>query len=313
MIRGLAITPPTLGRISIGSIVEKNGKRLPVKEDYFTITSNVQNKDGWIKHPLNDELIKSAGQDKLRSIPVRLLFSDPDLNLRAEYSMFDRQTGRPLCVGNGETCRRYTETGIQSLPCPSPDLCELAKGGRCKPFGRLNVQIGDDDTLGTFIFRTTGFNSIRTLTARLNYLRAVSGGLLACLPLQLKLRGKSTTMSHRSTIYFVDLTTRDGMSLEASIAAAKDLDKARKEAGFDQLALDRAALDGFANGAFEEDTDEVMAITEEFYSEEEHNTPHQAMIVSNAKSTASTKPSVKEQLMTKASLLSSKATPLSAA
>ena len=49
-------------------------------------------------------------------------------------------------------------------------------------------------------------------------------------------------MSHRSTIYFVDLTTRDGMSLEASIAAAKDLDKARKEAGFDQLALDRTAL-----------------------------------------------------------------------
>ena len=59
-------------------------------------------------------ITKTAGQDKLRSIPVRLLFSDPDLNLRAEYSMFDRQTGRPLCVGNGETCRRYTETGIQS-------------------------------------------------------------------------------------------------------------------------------------------------------------------------------------------------------
>lgn len=57
MIRGLAITPPTLGRISIGSIIEKNGKRLPVKEDFFTITSNVQSKEGWIKHPLNDELI----------------------------------------------------------------------------------------------------------------------------------------------------------------------------------------------------------------------------------------------------------------
>jgi copper(I)-binding protein len=28
MIKGLAITPPVLGRISIGKIVEKNGKRL---------------------------------------------------------------------------------------------------------------------------------------------------------------------------------------------------------------------------------------------------------------------------------------------
>lgn len=29
MLKGLAITPPVLGRISIGKVVEKNGKRLP--------------------------------------------------------------------------------------------------------------------------------------------------------------------------------------------------------------------------------------------------------------------------------------------
>ena len=38
---------------------------------------------------------------------VVLWFSDdPSLNLRADYSLFDRSTGRPLCVGNGESCRR---------------------------------------------------------------------------------------------------------------------------------------------------------------------------------------------------------------
>jgi len=31
MIKGLAITPPVLGRISIGRVVEKNGIRLPQK------------------------------------------------------------------------------------------------------------------------------------------------------------------------------------------------------------------------------------------------------------------------------------------
>ena len=31
MIKGLAITPPVLGRISIGKVVEKNGKRLPAE------------------------------------------------------------------------------------------------------------------------------------------------------------------------------------------------------------------------------------------------------------------------------------------
>ena len=38
MIKGLSITPPVLGRISIGRVIERNGKRLPEKDDQFTIT-----------------------------------------------------------------------------------------------------------------------------------------------------------------------------------------------------------------------------------------------------------------------------------
>jgi hypothetical protein len=267
MIKGLAITPPVLGRISIGRVVEKNGKRLPEKDDQFTITSQVQNREGWVPHPLDEELRQASANGKLRSIPVRVLFHDPELNLRAEYSLFDRQNGRPLCVGNGETCRRYTESGVQTLPCPSPDSCELAKGGLCKPYGRLNVQIGDDDELGSFIFRTTGYNSIRSLAARLSYYQAVSGNLLACLPLELRLRGKSTTQSHRAPVYYVDLTIREGMSLEAAIAEARQTDARRQAVGFDQAALDDSARQGFANGAFEESEEEIPAIVEEFYAE----------------------------------------------
>ena len=101
MLKGLAITPPVLGRISIGKVIEKNGKRLPEKDDQFTITSQVQSREGWLVHPLNDELRQSK-DDKLRSIPVRLLFNEPELNFRADYTLFDRQSGRPLCVGHGE-------------------------------------------------------------------------------------------------------------------------------------------------------------------------------------------------------------------
>ncbi len=120
MLKGLALTPPAIGRIAIGKVVEKNGKRLPEKDDSFTITSQVQNKDGWVNHPINDTLRKDPNA-KLRAIAVRLLFDDPELNLRANYSLFDRQTGRPMCVGNGETCRRSLAAGVQTLPCPSPE------------------------------------------------------------------------------------------------------------------------------------------------------------------------------------------------
>lgn len=265
MIKGLAITPPILGRISIGRMIEKNGKRLPEKDDQFTITSQIQSKEGWVKHPLDDQLRANAPNQKLRSIPVRMIFNDPDLNLRAEYSLFDRQTGRPICVGNGETCQRLTNQGVEQLPCPSPDLCPLAQGGNCKPYGRLHVNLDDSDEFGTFIFRTTGFNSIRTLAARLSYYHAASNGLLSCLPLQLILRGKSTTQSYRQPVYYVDLTLREGISLNEAIIQAKQIDEQSKQAGFYQEALDFIARKGFGDGRMDVDMEEGLDVVEEFY------------------------------------------------
>ena len=257
MIKGLTITPPVLGRISIGRVINKDGKRLPAKDDQFTITSQVQNKDGWINHPL-DEVLRKSKTDKLRQIPVRMLFNDPELNLRAEYTLFDRQTGRPLCVGDGEQCQRRTNNGVEQLPCPSPDRCPLAQGGACKPYGRLYVNLSEDDELGTFVFRTTGFNSIRTLAARLRYFAAVSGNKLSCLPLQLTLRGKST-------IYFVDLTLRDGVTLKEAVSDAQAIDHELIEHGFDQAALETTAKQGYVDSCFEIDSDGLLDVAEEFY------------------------------------------------
>jgi hypothetical protein len=264
MLKGLAITPPVVGRISIGRIVERAGKRLPEKDDQFTLTTQVQQRGEWLLHPMNEQLHK-ATSGKLRAIPVRVLFNAPDLNLRADYSLFDRDTGRPVCVGDGQTCKRATDKGIETLPCASPDGCTFGQQGGCKPYARLNVLIGDEDEMGSFVFRTTSFNSIRTLAARLHYFAAVSGNLLACLPLELKLRGKSTAQSYRSAIYYVDLSVRAGSTLEEALTQARELDARRKSAGFDQAALDAVARLGFANGAFEDSAEEQAAVAEEFY------------------------------------------------
>ena len=268
MIKGLAITPPVIGRISIGKVVEKNGKRLPEKDDCFTITTQVQQKDGWLLHPLHAKLTEGAANGKIRAIPVKVLFNSSDLNLRAEYSLFDRTTGRPMCVGNGETAKRVTVEGITDVPCASPDGCAFAKSGGCKPYGRLNVAIeGQEEELSWFVFRTTGFNSIRTLTARLQYFEAVSGGNTRYLPLQLKLRAKSTTQSHRAPVYYVDLCLRDGISLEEAVSQAVAEALKSEQAGVGIKALEQVARTGLSNGSFEDTDDDVPAIVEEFYSE----------------------------------------------
>lgn len=265
MLKGLALTPPTVGRISIGKVVEKNGKRLPEKDDEFTITSQVQSQGQWVNHPLDKELRKA--NEKLRSIPIKLLFDDPELNLRAQYSLFDRSTGRPMCVGNGETCKRMVNGKLESHDCPTPESCTVAVNNQCKPYARMNVRIGDDDELGSFVFRTTGYNSIRTLSTRLSYFSAVSGGMLSTMPLELRIRSKSTTQSFRAAIYYVDLVVRDGLSLNDAIQQAKSEYDARQQAGFNQRALDDVARKGFTAGAFEESEDEGLSVVEEFYPE----------------------------------------------
>ncbi|WP_009909945.1 hypothetical protein [Burkholderia thailandensis] len=307
MLKGLSITPPVVGRISIGRVVERNGKRLPEKDDAFTLTTQVQQRGEWMLHPLN-ETLRKATTGKLRAIPVHMLFNEPNLNLRAEYTLFDRDTGRPVCVGNGETCRRVAVdgNGIESLSCSSPDSCAFGQQGGCKPYGRLNVLVGDSEDMDSFIFRTTSYNSIRTLAARLHYFAAMSGNLLACLPLELKLRGKSTTQSYRSAIYYVDIGVRSGSTLEQALEEAKALNERRIAAGFDQTALDAAARAGFANRAFEDSPDERAAVAEEFFPEPTSGGPD-GRSATETETAETARPSLRDKLDQKAVLLGGKA------
>lgn len=154
---------------------------------------------------------------------------------------------------------------------------------------RVRRLIGDDDPLGTFVFRTTGFNSIRTLAARLHYLQAISGNRLACLPLELRLRGKPTRQSHGTPIFYVDLTVRGGIDMAEALRAAKELDAQRQAAGFIQAALDEAAQRGFGNGSFEDSEEDVGAIVAEFYPAEDSQSPTANSPLQSAKSSLAEK------------------------
>lgn len=268
MIKGLSIAPPVIGRIAIGKVVEKNGHRLPEKDDAFTLTTQVQQKDGWLLHPLHQKLLAESPAGKIRSIPVTLLFNDPNLNLRAQYSLFERKSGRPVCVGTGETARRVTPEGLKTVLCPSPEGCALGKERGCKPYGRLNVQIeGQEDALGSFMFRTAGYNSIRTLAARLQYYHALCAGHTRFLPLTLKLRAKSTTQSHRTPVYYVDLVIREGLTFLEAVQKAQAAAEESKTVGIDFAALEDSAHLGLSNGAFEESEDERPEVLAEFFPE----------------------------------------------
>ena len=112
---------------------------------------------------------------------------------------------------------------------------------------------------------------MRTLLTRMQYLQAVSGGLLSFLPLEIRLRAKSTAMSRRTPIYYVDLGIRDGIALDAAIGQAISTAEHDHKAGRDQDALEQAARTGYALGLFEELSAEAAEIVQEFYpTSDEH-------------------------------------------
>jgi len=62
-------------------------------------------------------------------------------------------------------------------------------------------------------------------------------GSLSTMPLELRIRSKSTTQSHRTPIYYVDLVVRSGLSLNEAISQAKQKAAERQAAGFNQQAV----------------------------------------------------------------------------
>ena len=69
IIRGVAITPPIIGRITMGHVElraggNKEDKAIPKKDDFFSITTLVQNDDrDWTLHPLQEKVKGDSGKE----------------------------------------------------------------------------------------------------------------------------------------------------------------------------------------------------------------------------------------------------------
>ncbi|HNC03374.1 MAG TPA: hydrolase or metal-binding protein, partial [Agitococcus sp.] len=102
--------------------------------------------------------------------------------------------------------------------------------------------------------------------------------------------GKSTTQSHRSAIYYVDLTLRDNHTLAEALQQAKTLNQQRLEIGFQQQALDQAAEEGFNNAQFEFSEEEIPELLEEFYPNPDDDNSAQGQSTSNNPNNTSSTP-----------------------
>lgn len=270
MIKNFSYTIPTVGRIAIGETRECNGRRLPGKLNHFIITAQHKREGKWVNHPITDVVASESGQSKeaITEIPVALMFNDPDLSVRERYEAFDNE-GRMLCAGDGEFARRVVNDKVETVDCPGADHCPFAKTARCKLMTRLNVQINVQDAekkvridpMSSFILRSSGFNTARTLHSKIKFFHAMLGGKLVGVPFRLKLRQKSSSKSRQSIFFYVDLVL--DCSLADAAQVARETADTMAGLGLDQTAFEDAVRNGLSNGAFE-DTTEDLAEFEEY-------------------------------------------------
>ena len=262
-IRGLTPRLAECGKIKIGRKGEVktssrgNQFRPPEKIDHFIVTT--MEKTGNDDFAPDTEIMRKLGGN-CKEIPVRLPYDDPSLNFPTSYAYYDSAACQ--CRGDGVTA--ITSAG-ECIDC-NPDTCPNVKDKKCKPNGVLSVILDDAPRVGgVYKFRTTGWNSINNIFSSMEFIRGLTNGLLAFLPLSLTLTPKNTVVPGTktpTTIYMVNLEYRG--SLKEMATAIQQTMSTRALTQYSVKDFEKLAEEALA---LPEAPEECKAIVEEFYPE----------------------------------------------
>jgi hypothetical protein len=220
MIKNLIPSLIEWGKIKIG----RKGKfvrqsfQMPEKLDHFLITTMERDDSNnfILDSGLMDKIMTDQKVDALKSIPITLLYNDIELNLQTRYACFRGKTR--WCTGDGEEASRLKSekpVSYETIKCPceraEPDYAgeDNSGKGKCKVTGCLSCLIdGSDKIGGVWKFRTTSFNSARSMLSSLLMIKRLTGGIVAGIPLHLTVSPKSTNNpvdGQPVTIYVVNI------------------------------------------------------------------------------------------------------------
>lgn len=220
---------PELGKIKIGGKGElrrsDGGKqfRLPQKYDHFVVTTRMKDdSDNWVR----DQVVHQKLGSKPKELDVRLMFDEPQENFQYFLAAYDGQTKR--CSGDGQVAidREHGEVPctcpwlkVHDGPYTGPKRETGKKAPTCKPHGRLSVVLEAAETYGGFyVFRTTSWETIRSIAAQLDTFRG-QFGFLAGLPLRMVIYpAKDVTPDGTFESYKVALVVRASMDTALQLA-----------------------------------------------------------------------------------------------
>ena len=256
-----------VGKIKIGGKSEKRtgtGFLLPEKYDHFEIGTLLKDAEGRLV--MDDEMNKKIGENS-RELSVYLCYDSPELNMPTFYSWFVKS--KLMCMGNGEKAMRTLEDGSKEERECNPKACAAYKEKRCKPYGRLSVILASASRLGgVYVFRTTSWNSIRNILSSMAFLRRITGGVLAGIPLRMTLLPMTVTprdVGRNVKIYVVNIEYV-GSPTELKQAAVEEVQH-RMQLGMNMKQMEEIDKGLVKERVIEESEEESEDIAAEFAPE----------------------------------------------
>ena len=257
-----------VGKIKIGGKSEKKtstGFLLPEKYDHFEIGTLLKDAEGRLV--MDDEMNKVIGEG-CKALDIYLCYDDPTMNMPTFYSWFVKS--KLVCMGNGEKAMRTLEDGSKGERECNPKLCTAYKEKKCKPYGRLSVILASANRIGgTYIFRTTSWNSIRNILSSMAFIRTITGGVLAGIKLRMTLLPMTVvpnSVGHNVKIYVVNIEFAGGM--DALKDAAVNEVQRRVQLGTNMKQIEAVDTDFIRSHVVEEAEEEAKDIAGEFAPEE---------------------------------------------
>ena len=266
MIRGMTPRLAEVGKIKIGEKSKKmvRGHLPPKKWDHFKIATLLKDDAGRLV--MDDKMNEIIGE-KCTSLDICLCYDDLTMNMPSSYSWFAQS--KLVCMGNGQTAMRKKEDGSEEeIPC-NPKECIPYKEKKCNPYGRLSVILASANRIGgVYVLRTRGWNTIRNVLSSMAFIRKEAGGVLAGLPLRMRLLPMTVTprdLGFNVKIYAVNLEYPGTLS-ELKQAGREEMER-RLKFGINMKQTEEQYRESVKERMKEEAEDEAGDIAEEFAPE----------------------------------------------
>jgi hypothetical protein len=253
-----------IGKIKTGGHSDRatQGYRIPTKWDHFKIGSMLKDENGEVI--IDEELTAIIGEN-CKELDISLCFDIPALNIPNFYAFF--KASKLQCRGNGKKAYRRNEEGeLDEIKCDRKN-CQFAKEKKCKPYAKLSVILeGANRVGGVFVLRTTSYNSIRNLISSMAFISNATGGILAGLPLKLRLMPATVIPNglNKKVVIYVTNIEYAGTITELKEDAHKEIDR-RLQLGFNMRKLEQSQQKLITKQATEEAEENAEDIENEFY------------------------------------------------